>query len=88
MSSRMPCWFTLAPCRNTGVPHESILCDLAALRLALGFQDSYTQGHAVAWPLMPSAWRSASAAVAENAETIRIGGLLHDIGKIAFSPSF
>jgi len=69
-----------------GVPHESILWDLTALRLALGSQDSYTQGHARRVAAYAERLALRIGLSAENAETISIGGLLHDIGKIAFSP--
>jgi len=64
---------------------SSTACSLTSLILAMGAQDAYTQGHArrVADYAEDMAQRLGLAA--EDVETIRIGSLLHDIGKIAFS---
>lgn len=67
------------------VLYDSSLCDLAALSVALGFQDSYTRGHARRVAAYARRIAQRIGLNTEIAETIRIGGLLHDIGKIAFS---
>ena len=69
-----------------GALHTSILSDLAVISVALGLQDAYTQGHARRVAAYAERIALRIGLSAENAETIRIGGLLHDIGKIAFSP--
>jgi len=69
-----------------GAAHTSILSDLAVISVALGLQDAYTQGHARRVAAYAERIALRIGLSAENAETIRIGGLLHDIGKIAFSP--
>jgi len=69
-----------------GIPHSAVPCDLAALSIALGLQDAYTQGHARRVAAYAERIALRIGLSAENAETISIGGLLHDIGKIAFSP--
>lgn len=68
------------------VLHGSNRCDLAALSLVLGLQDSYTWGHARRVAAYARRIAQRIGLPAEYVETIRIGGLLHDIGKIAFSP--
>ena len=77
------------PGLNRGIrnsQYDSSICDLAALTVVLGFQDSYTRGHARRVAAYAERIALHIGLSAENAETIRIGGLLHDIGKIAFSP--
>jgi putative nucleotidyltransferase with HDIG domain len=61
------------------------LCGLTALILALRAQDAYTQGHGQR--VAAYAKRIAQRLQLAEAEikTIRLGGLLHDIGKVAFS---
>jgi putative nucleotidyltransferase with HDIG domain len=69
-----------------GAPHTAVPCDLAALSIALGLQDAYTQGHSRRVAAYSERIALRIGLGAENVETIRIGGLLHDIGKIALSP--
>jgi putative nucleotidyltransferase with HDIG domain len=69
-----------------GARHTSILSDLAVITAALGLQDAYTQGHARRVAAYAERIALHIGLSPENAETIRVGGLLHDIGKIAFSP--
>jgi putative nucleotidyltransferase with HDIG domain len=64
---------------------DSSINDLAALSALLGFQDAYTHGHARRVAAYARRIARRIGLSAETAETIRIGGLLHDIGKIAFS---
>jgi putative nucleotidyltransferase with HDIG domain len=52
----------------------------------MGAQDPYTQGHACRVADYAEAMAQRLGLSAEDVETIRIGALLHDIGKIAFSP--
>lgn len=61
------------------------LCGLTALILAIRAQDPYTQGHGRR--VAGYAKRIAQRLQLAEAEikTIRLGGLLHDIGKVAFS---
>ena len=61
-------------------------CNLAALTLAMGSQDVYTQGHGRRVAAYAERIARRVGLSAEETETLRIGGLLHDIGKIAFSP--
>jgi putative nucleotidyltransferase with HDIG domain len=61
-------------------------CNLAALTLAMGSQDVYTQGHGRRVAAYAERIARRIGLSAEETETLRIGGLLHDIGKIAFSP--
>jgi putative nucleotidyltransferase with HDIG domain len=60
-------------------------CNLAALTLALGSQDAYTQGHGRRVAAYAERIARRIGLSAEETENLRIGGLLHDIGKIAFS---
>jgi putative nucleotidyltransferase with HDIG domain len=60
-------------------------CNLAALTLALGSQDAYTQGHGRRVAAYAERIARRLGLSAEETENLRIGGLLHDIGKIAFS---
>jgi putative nucleotidyltransferase with HDIG domain len=64
---------------------DSSINDMAALSALLGFQDAYTRGHARRVAAYSRRIARRIGLSAETAETIRIGGLLHDIGKIAFS---
>jgi putative nucleotidyltransferase with HDIG domain len=66
--------------------YDSNIRDLAAISIVLGFQDPYTRGHARRVAAYSQRMAQRMGLAAENVETIRIGGLLHDIGKIAFSP--
>ncbi len=68
------------------VLYDYSICDLAALGVVLGFQDSYTRGHARRVAAYARSIAQRIGLPTEDVETIRIGGLLHDIGKIAFSP--
>jgi putative nucleotidyltransferase with HDIG domain len=61
-------------------------CNLAALTLAMGSQDVYTQGHGRRVAAYAERIARRIGLAAEEIEPLRIGGLLHDIGKIAFSP--
>jgi putative nucleotidyltransferase with HDIG domain len=61
-------------------------CNLAALTLAMGSQDVYTQGHSRRVAAYAERIARRIGLSAGETETLRIGGLLHDIGKIAFSP--
>jgi len=77
------------PGLNRGIrnsQYDSSICDLAALTVVLGFQDSYTRGHARRVAAYAERIAQRTGLSTEQVETIRIGGLLHDIGKIAFSP--
>jgi putative nucleotidyltransferase with HDIG domain len=69
------------------IQRDSTICDLAALSVALGAQDAYTRGHALRVAAYAERMAQRLGLSSENVETVRIGGLLHDIGKIAFSPS-
>ena len=60
-------------------------CNLAALTLAMGSQDAYTQGHGRRVAAYAERIARRIGLSSEESETLRIGGLLHDIGKIAFS---
>lgn len=60
-------------------------CNLTALSLALGSQDAYTQGHGRRVAAYAERIARRIGLSAEETENLRIGGLLHDIGKIAFS---
>jgi putative nucleotidyltransferase with HDIG domain len=87
MTHRLPIWFY--PGLQKGARrarYDSNICNLAALSFVLGFQDSYTQGHARRVAAYAQRICQRIGVPAEDEETIRIGGLLHDIGKIAFSP--
>jgi putative nucleotidyltransferase with HDIG domain len=66
--------------------NDSSMGDLAALSIAVGFQDDYTRGHARRVAAYSQRIARRLGLSDENSKTIRIGGLLHDIGKIAFSP--
>jgi putative nucleotidyltransferase with HDIG domain len=66
--------------------NDSGIGDLAALSIAIGFQDDYTRGHARRVAAYSQRIARRLGLSDENSKTIRIGGLLHDIGKIAFSP--
>ena len=66
--------------------HHYNISDLAALRGLLGFQDSYTRGHARRVAAYGRRIAQRLGLSADTVDNIRIGGLLHDIGKIAFSP--
>lgn len=63
----------------------STICSLTSLTLAMRAQDPYTQGHARRVAAYGEALAQRLGLGAEDIEIIRIGGLLHDIGKIAFS---
>jgi putative nucleotidyltransferase with HDIG domain len=65
---------------------SAAICNLTALTLAMGSQDSYTQGHARRVAVYAERMAQRLGLSAQEVETLRIGGLLHDIGKIAFSP--
>lgn len=69
------------------IRHDATICDLAALSVALGAQDAYTRGHALRVAAYAERMAQRLGLSSENVETVRLGGLLHDIGKIAFSPS-
>ena len=64
---------------------SAALCNLTALTLAMGSQDRYTQGHACRVAAYADRMAQRLGFSAEDTDTLRIGGLLHDIGKIAFS---
>jgi putative nucleotidyltransferase with HDIG domain len=61
-------------------------CNLAALTLAMGSQDAYTLGHGRRVAAYAERIARRIGLSAAETETLRIGGLLHDIGKITFSP--
>jgi len=67
--------------------YDSSICDLAALSVVLGLQDAYTRGHARRVAEYSQRIARRLGLPPESTQTIRIGGLLHDIGKIAFSPA-
>jgi putative nucleotidyltransferase with HDIG domain len=69
------------------IPDESsaAFCKLAALILAMGSQDPYTQDHARRVAAYAEGVANRLGLSAEVTETLRIGGLLHDIGKVTFS---
>lgn len=64
---------------------SSTICGLTSLTLAMRAQDAYTQGHARRVADYAGGMAQWLGLAAEDVETIRIGSLLHDIGKIAFS---
>jgi putative nucleotidyltransferase with HDIG domain len=68
------------------VLYDSNFCDLAALSVVLGYQDPYTRGHARRVAAYAQRIAQRIGLPAEKVQMVRIGGLLHDIGKIAFSP--
>jgi putative nucleotidyltransferase with HDIG domain len=57
----------------------------SALALALGAQDSYTQGHSRRVAEYACRMAARLGMTAEDRDLVRTGGLLHDIGKIGFS---
>jgi len=65
---------------------DSSMCNLVAISVMLAFQDAYTRGHARRVSAYSRRIAHRAGLAAETTETVRIGGLLHDIGKIAFSP--
>ena len=67
--------------------YDSSIYDLAALSVVLGLQDAYTRGHARRVAEYSQRIARRLGLSPESTQTIRIGGLLHDIGKIAFSPA-
>jgi len=64
---------------------SAAVCNLAALALAMGSQDPYTQGHALRVAAYAERMAQRLGISEKDAEALRVGGLLHDIGKIAFS---
>ncbi len=60
-------------------------CNLAALALAMRAQDPYTQGHAQRVADYAEKLSRTLGLCRQEIEAIRLGALLHDIGKIAFS---
>ena len=60
-------------------------CNLAAITLAMDSQDAYTRGHGRRVASYAERIARRIGLSAEETETLRMGGLLHDIGKIAFS---
>jgi putative nucleotidyltransferase with HDIG domain len=69
-----------------GTRHTVVSSNLASLGIALGLQDAYTRGHASRVAVYAERIAERIGLARENVETIRIAGLFHDIGKIAFSP--
>jgi putative nucleotidyltransferase with HDIG domain len=65
---------------------STAVCRLTSLTLAMGAQDAYTQGHARRVAVYAERMAQRLGFAAEEIEAVRFGGLLHDIGKIAFSP--
>jgi putative nucleotidyltransferase with HDIG domain len=64
-------------------PHPA--ANLTALSLALGAQDPYTQGHAKRVAEYAGRMAARLGLEPDACEFVRLGGLLHDIGKIGFS---
>lgn len=64
---------------------SATVCNLTSLTLAMGAQDFYTQGHVRRVAAYAERMAQRLGLSSEEIETIRLGGLLHDIGKIAFS---
>ncbi len=58
----------------------------AALTLAIGSQDLYTRGHGFRVAAYAERIARRIGLSAQDTDTVRIGGLLHDIGKLALSP--
>lgn len=82
-----PMWIYPGLSRSVGRPrHEAGIGDLAALTAVLGFQDAYTRGHARRVAAYSQRIAVRLGLSAETIRTLRLGGLLHDIGKVAFSP--
>ena len=76
------------PAALTGRPHGSsapLVGDLNALALAIGAQDPYTQGHSRRVAEYAVRMAAHMGLDAQDRELVRTGGLLHDIGKLAFS---
>jgi putative nucleotidyltransferase with HDIG domain len=67
------------------LPQSTLLYPGSSLTLAMGAQDPYTQGHARRVAQYGEALARRLGLGAEETAIVRIGGLLHDIGKIAFS---
>ncbi len=57
-----------------------------ALILAIGSQDLYTRGHGFRVAAYAERIARRIGLSAQDTDTVRIGGLLHDIGKLALSP--
>jgi putative nucleotidyltransferase with HDIG domain len=70
-----------------GTRHDSsgTVCNLTPLMLAMEAQDPYTQGHGRRVAAYAERMARRIGLAGAEIETIRLGGLLHDIGKIAFS---
>jgi len=76
------------PAALTGRPHGSLaplVGNLNALALAVGAQDPYTQGHSRRVAEYAVRMAERMGLDAGDRELVRTGGLLHDIGKLAFS---
>lgn len=87
MAYMNPMWVYPGLSRSVGPPrHDAGIGDLATLGVVLRFQDAYTRDHA---RRVAAYSRRIAARLGLSAETTRalgLGGLLHDIGKVAFSP--
>jgi len=66
------------------VEHESVVLSLSA---ALEAKDAYTRGHSARVGALAERLAEELGESAETAATLRLGGLLHDIGKIAVPES-
>lgn len=87
---RSPHAISIYPGALNGVPgdrgnSQNTLCHLTSLTLAMGAQDPYTIGHGRRVAAYAERMAQRLGLASEETETIRFGGLLHDIGKIAFS---
>ncbi len=63
---------------------RSTIGTLSAMARSLGARDAYTQGHAERVADYAQALARNLALADEDVETVRVAGLLHDIGKIGF----
>lgn len=74
--------------RFEDIPHHELLDEngkLFAISRALGTRDKYTEGHGQRVSQYAARLAGRINLSTEEIENIRIGGLLHDIGKIGFS---
>lgn len=87
MAYSNPMWVYPGLSRSVGRPrYDADSGDLATLRVVLGFQDAYTRGHARRVAAYSQRIAARLGLSAETTQSLRLGGLLHDIGKVAFSP--
>lgn len=64
---------------------KNIIQTVITIANALGARDEYTEGHALRVAIYSERLAARMGLSWEDIETVRMGGLLHDIGKIGFS---